>query len=473
MAELVGTKWGGGPLGTPGGVVTWSIASGGLGIERFRVPGTTSVDPESFLTIDFEEIIREAFADWSAVADIEFLQVADVDAAAGSSLAETPEIRIFFGTIGASFDGFAFFPPPNGGAIAGDVLFDNIDRYNTDTGYFKGLVLHEIGHALGLDHVDIVAIMNPDIVVQELQQDDIDGIRQVYGPQDDGPPVYDLPSGARGIRILEALDDLVVNGNAEANDITGSAATETLNGGEGRDTLSGGGGGGDRLNGGGGDDLLIGDEGADIFDGGTGFDTVSYAASEDRVRADLQGIVSGKGEAAGDIFEAIEVLIGSDHRDDLRGDLGENTVFGGAAADRLYGRAGADVIEGGDGDDSIYGNAGQDLMVGGQGADTFIYFRLTDSRIGFARRDLITDFESGTDKIDLSRIDSDTEEEGRQGFEFIGLAQFSNTAGEVRYFRADQSRFVILQIDGDGDGVQDFQVEMSGQFDLDAGDVIL
>ncbi|MEM7507528.1 MAG: M10 family metallopeptidase C-terminal domain-containing protein [Pseudomonadota bacterium] len=472
MPELVGTKWGDGPLGTSGGVVTWSIASGGLNIEPFGVPGKVSVDPESFLTVDFETIIRDAFADWAAVADIEFLQVEGVDEAAGSNRAFIPEIRIFFGEIGPSFDGFAFFPPPNGGALAGDILFDNIDRYNTDTGYFSGLVTHEIGHALGLDHVDIRAIMNADIVVEELQADDIDGIQQIYGVKSGGTPVYDLPVGERGIQILDAPENLLVNGNADANEITGSSAAETLNGGGGRDKLTGGG-GGDVFDGGSGDDILIGDEGADIFDGGEGFDTVSYDGAEDRVRADLQGIVEGRGEAAGDIFKAVEILIGSDHRDDLRGDFGENTVFGGEASDRLYGRAGADVIEGDFGDDSLYGNAGQDLMVGGPGADAFIYFRLTDSRVGFGRRDLITDFESGTDKIDLSRVDADLDEDGRQGFEFIGLAQFSGTAGEVRYFRADQSRFVILQIDGDGDGAQDFQIEMSGQFDLEAEDVIL
>ena len=67
MANLVGTSWGETPglRGDAGGVVTWSIAGGGLGLNAFG-GGGRSVDPDTFLTIDYEAIIRQAMVDWSS-----------------------------------------------------------------------------------------------------------------------------------------------------------------------------------------------------------------------------------------------------------------------------------------------------------------------------------------------------------------------------------------------------------------------
>ncbi|MEM7670190.1 MAG: CAP domain-containing protein [Pseudomonadota bacterium] len=230
--------------------------------------------------------------------------------------------------------------------------------------------------------------------------------------------------------------------------------------------------GNDLLRGAAGDDMLTGGMGGDHLDGGEGIDTADYANAAARVRVDLQGVLAGVGEAEGDTFENIENLIGTIRNDDLRGDAADNHIKGGSASDRLHGRAGDDVIEGDIGTDVLYGNAGRDIMSGGVGNDRFIYFGLSDSRVGVTRRDVITDFENG-DRIELQRLDADRGEAGNQAFTFIGQAQFSNQAGELRFFKSSGNDQTVIQADTNGDGVQDFQIELTGLVDLDAADFIL
>ncbi|SIT10522.1 serralysin [Roseivivax lentus] len=51
---------------------------------------------------------------------------------------------------------------------------------------------------------------------------------------------------------------------------------------------------------------------------------------------------------------------------------------------------------GGSGDDAIVGNAADNVMTGGAGADTFIFVE------GQAGYDVITDYERGVDRLDVS-----------------------------------------------------------------------
>lgn len=104
---------------------------------------------------------------------------------------------------GNPFDGLngvlahAFFPPPAGGttAFAGDVHFDDAETWTmlerpVPSGQPIDLVTvaaHEIGHALGLGHSNVnCALMNAfyNGSHRYLAQDDIDGIRTIYGRRD-------------------------------------------------------------------------------------------------------------------------------------------------------------------------------------------------------------------------------------------------------------------------------------------------
>ena len=117
---------------------------------------------------------------------------------------------------------------------------------------------------------------------------------------------------------------------------------------------------------------------------------------------------------------------------------------------RLYeteGASGADTLCGGDGDDTLIGGAGADELTGGTGADVFRYAP-GDSPTGGADR--ITDFLSGTDKIDLSAIDADSGTTGNQSFSFIGNDAFSGTAGELRFNVNGTDTLLKADLDGDG-----------------------
>ncbi len=102
-------------------------------------------------------------------------------------------------------------------------------------------------------------------------------------------------------------------------------------------------------------------------------------------------------------------------------------------------------------------------MTGGTGADVFKYSAVTDSGAASGVRDIITDFVTGTDKIDLGDF--------ADSFTFKGTGAFTGTAHEVNY--AQVSGNTIIGIDADGNGVLDFQVELAGLHTTTASDFLL
>jgi Ca2+-binding RTX toxin-like protein len=76
---------------------------------------------------------------------------------------------------------------------------------------------------------------------------------------------------------------------------------------------------------------------------------------------------------------------------------GADIIDGTSGDDGIYGGLGADAIDGLDGVDVLRGGQGDDTMEGGMGADRFVV-SLDDGD------DIITDFEDGLDRLDLSSI---------------------------------------------------------------------
>ena len=155
---------------------------------------------------------------------------------------------------------------------------------------------------------------------------------------------------------------------------------------------------------------------------------------------------------------------------------GETMVVNGSgetsASLRLIGGAAGDTLTGGGGNDEIFGNLGADILSGNGGADAFIYTDVAQSRGGTIDR--ILDFSTGTDKIDLSAIDANSNADGNQAFTFSNDGSFHNTAGELRTtFDAQNNRWVV-EGDVNGDGIADFTVHVTtlGNTPLGSGDFI-
>lgn len=188
---------------------------------------------------------------------------------------------------------------------------------------------------------------------------------------------------------LTGIED--VRGSRDDGDVlSGNGAANVLDGRGGDDLLSGRG-GNDTLFGGDGNDDLNGGKGADYLDGGNGIDTARYSDAASGVRASLANAGVNTGEAAGDSYNSIENLIGSNFKDRLQGNNGKNRIDGGNGNDRLEGKGGNDVLIGGKGRDYIDGGNGNDKMSGKAGVDTFVFT---------AGKDVITDFNGDKLKFD-------------------------------------------------------------------------
>ena len=158
-------------------------------------------------------------------------------------------------------------------------------------------------------------------------------------------------------------------GNASDNIITGGAGADTLSGGAGADQFFGGDGfdtvsyvdsltgvtinsktgvstgiaAGDSYNsieqirGSNYGDIFVGSAGVDRFDGGNGNDILSFAGEDSGVTLDLSAAVL-TGIAAGDIYASIEAFQGSAYADTFTGSAAvRETFIGGAGADSLIG----------------------------------------------------------------------------------------------------------------------------------------
>jgi serralysin len=84
-----------------------------------------------------------------------------------------------------------------------------------------------------------------------------------------------------------------------------------------------------------------------------------------------------------------DTLIGGDGDDLLRGGAGDDTLNGGTDDDRLYGDSGIDLILGGAGNDALYGGGRADLLRGGGGADSLYGGTGNDRLYGDASDDLL------------------------------------------------------------------------------------
>ncbi|MEO8856074.1 MAG: matrixin family metalloprotease [Burkholderiaceae bacterium] len=223
------SKWGvSNTAGTPGGVVTWGFmaertpgssycgdacpGTSTLSLPIFYADAANSNAASSLSLPSVQGEVQAAFDKWSAVANVSFVYTG-IDSSLNpinDAAATSPMIRVGAFAFNNSFSAaVGYSPPPNGGTGAGDLLFNTnvgfqlasgaegsaLQKYPFGGGYYmndiRGLVLHEIGHTLGLLHsTDTTSVMcgsptancmNLDTVTQQLKADDIAGAKFLYG----------------------------------------------------------------------------------------------------------------------------------------------------------------------------------------------------------------------------------------------------------------------------------------------------
>lgn len=142
-----------------------------------------------------------------------------------------------------------------------------------------------------------------------------------------------------------------------------------------------------------------------------------------------------------------DLLLGREGNDYLDGGAQSDELRGGIGNDEIRGGGGRDSIEGGGGNDRIEGMRDADWLKGDSGNDRFIYLKVSDSTP--SAPDLIVDFEPGGDVLDLRAIDAVRSTTRDDAFQYIGEAEFTGEAGQLRLHSGDQISYFEADVTGD------------------------
>ena len=357
---------------------------------------------QGFLGLDSEPLrqaVRDALLAWGNVAGLEFLEVADIGSSAGT-------LRLGYTSMGMAGGALAYAYAPDLASVRGGDVWLNSALQDSLYGSFPGsgmsrfVLLHEIGHALGLKHPGASSLYNsttldgltdslfntvmsqyawPGMVLTPSNIDrlpstpmalDIDAMQHLYGATSahEGDDVYQFDS--EGKYLLTLLD----TDGKDRIEVTGMRDTKL--------------------------DL----------------------------RPDHWSHIGLPVQILGDLMQSSDTvrIYGTTVIEDATGGGGNDDLIGNDSDNRLVGNAGSDTLAGGLGDDTLSG---------GDGADTFV--------LAWLGTDTVTDFSpQGGDQLDLGQLLAN----------MPGLLPGSNPFDSGFLIFIQDSREVLLKVDADGSG---------------------
>ena len=160
-------KWGSTTLGTESGQIGWAMDLSDLK----RADG--------YSLTDFEIEVEQALARWEDVADVDFGMV---DASEADVLIGVGSLASGAGLASVSFSDLGSVDQILSGTITMDADRTWTPEGQTGGSDFFAVALHEVGHILGLGHIDdSTQIMSATVRVDDLGGLDIAAVRELYG----------------------------------------------------------------------------------------------------------------------------------------------------------------------------------------------------------------------------------------------------------------------------------------------------